>query len=101
LERRRQWGVDIVIFRESAEQPRRFIPVAWTDLMESDPWVEVSGGRSSFRWPDLLRLADLVRELSCQGDFAVSGKEISPGLDRRTCSEREIPTRSVGRRRES
>jgi len=99
LERRRQWGVEIVVYREAAEQPRRFIPVAWTDLVEPDPWSGASEGRSPFRWPDLLRLVELVRELSCQGDFAAGGKEISPGLNREACSAAVISKSSSSRSR--
>jgi hypothetical protein len=78
LERHRQWGVDVLVYREAAEQARRFIPVAWTDLAEPDSWRDLCGGRSPFRWPDLLAMVALIRELTCQEDFAVRGKRISP-----------------------
>ena len=78
LERRRQSGVDIVIYREAAGQPQRHIPVAWTDLAEPDPWVDSSKDSSPFLWPDLLQAAALVRELGCQGEFAGVVKEFSP-----------------------
>lgn len=77
LERRRQKGVDILIYRESEGQPRRHIPVSWTDLGEADPWTGFSASQSPFRWPDLLQMAALIRELDCQGDFAGGVKEIS------------------------
>lgn len=86
LERRLQWGINVVIYREEPGQPRRFIPVAWTDLAEPDPWGD-SSGRSPFRWPDLLRLAELVRELGCQEDFAGGDKRILP-------NQGSSPTRS-------
>jgi Family of unknown function (DUF5372) len=97
LERHRFWGVDVIVYREAAEPARRFIPVAWTDLAEPDPWRDVCGGRSPFRWPDLLRLAALIRELTCQEDFAASGKRISPDLARRSArrKKRASPNRQV------
>lgn len=88
MERHRQWGVDVLVYREAAEQARRFIPVAWTDLAEPDPWGDLCGGRSPFRWPDLLAMVALIRELVCQEDFAVRGKGISPGPGRRPARKR-------------
>jgi len=38
--------------------------VNWTSLQASDPFVEVSAGRSPFRVLDLLALSDLVASLS-------------------------------------
>lgn len=78
LERRRQQGVDIFIYREAPGQPQRHIPVAWTSLAEPDPW-ESTEVRSPFRLPDLLELAALLREMSCQRDSAAHVKKIPPG----------------------
>jgi hypothetical protein len=40
------------------------IPLAWTDAKGVDPFLEISGGRSFFRLEDLLRLMDLISDLS-------------------------------------
>jgi hypothetical protein len=89
LERHRQWGVDVLVYREAAEQARRFIPVAWTNLAEPDPWGDLCGRRSLFRWPDLLEMVVLIRELTRQEDFAASGKRISPNPGRRAARKKE------------
>lgn len=88
MERHRQWGVDVLVYRETAEQARRFIPVSWTDLAEPDAWKDLCGGRSFFRWPDLLEMVVLIQELSCQDDFAEHGKEISPKPGRKPARKR-------------
>lgn len=36
------------------------IPKGWTDLVEPDPFVMISGGEACFRPGDLVRLADLL-----------------------------------------
>jgi hypothetical protein len=41
----------------------RTIPRAFTDAADPDPFVFVSAGRSPFRVEDLVRLAELLREL--------------------------------------
>lgn len=78
LERRRHRGIEVIIYQEAAGLPRRFIPVSWTNLAEPDPWLDRSGDRSPFRLPDLLQLVALIREVSCQEDFAESVKRIPP-----------------------
>ncbi len=40
-----------------------WLPGAWTSLGPTDPFVELSGGRSLFRVEDLVRLAVVVAEL--------------------------------------
>jgi len=87
LERHRRWGVDVLVYREAGELAQRLIPVAWTDLAEPDPWGELGGGQSPFRWPDLLAMVALIRELDCQEDFAADEKRISPGPGRRPARE--------------
>jgi len=39
------------------------MPAAWTDVVEPDPFLVVSAGRSNFRIDDLLALVALVAEL--------------------------------------
>jgi hypothetical protein len=39
------------------------LPARWTDVLEPDPFVVVSAGRSCFRLADLLALRRLIDEL--------------------------------------
>jgi len=59
LEYRNNWGEDRVCF-EDAEGRVRSILANCTDAGGIDPFVEISRGRSWFRYEDLVRLADLV-----------------------------------------
>lgn len=59
---RHDWGERRVHFLDEAGYLVS-IPIAWTDAAESDPFLEVSSGRSWFRVEDLLRLAGLLEEL--------------------------------------
>ena len=59
LEYRNNWGEDRVCF-EDAEGHVRLILANCTDAGGIDPFVEISRGRSWFRYEDLVRLADLV-----------------------------------------
>jgi hypothetical protein len=44
------------------------IPARWTSVIEPDPFVVASGGRSYFCLNDLLELSRLVRKLEGEGD---------------------------------
>ncbi len=57
------WGEERVYFIGADGQLQR-LQVSWTSLQASDPFVEVSAGRSPFRVRDLLALSDLVASLS-------------------------------------
>jgi hypothetical protein len=37
------------------------VPTEWTDLRSPDGYGDVAGGRSRFRLPELLKLAEVVR----------------------------------------
>jgi Family of unknown function (DUF5372) len=39
------------------------IPSGWTSLEPTDPYVAISGGRTAFRYQDLLALAQLIEVL--------------------------------------
>ena len=46
------------------EEGREFrVPDHWTDVISPDPFVVISAGRSLFRVGDLIKLAQLVRDL--------------------------------------
>jgi hypothetical protein len=42
------------------------VPVAWTSLGATDPFIAMAAGRSTFRVDALLRLAEIVSELGEQ-----------------------------------
>ncbi len=63
------WGQQRVYYYAGSRQ-LAYIPAAWTDLAEPDPFVIASQGRAIASADDLLRLADLVRGLTA--------KEITP-----------------------
>ena len=62
IEYRKNWGEDRVYFLD-AEGRLAAILANCTDAGGVDPFVEISAGRSWFRYEDLLRLADLLEEL--------------------------------------
>jgi hypothetical protein len=57
------WGDERVWFYNETERLMS-LPEAWTSLAPADPFVVLSEGRAFTRTDDLLRLVQLVRELS-------------------------------------
>jgi hypothetical protein len=45
------------------------LPTAWTDLRTPDDYGDVARGRSRFRLPDLVRLAEAVRLVLREGEL--------------------------------
>ena len=41
----------------------RYLPARWTSLADPDPFVIAAAGSAYFRLEDLIRLAELMREL--------------------------------------
>jgi hypothetical protein len=62
VEYRNNWGEDRVYFHD-AEGRLQSILASCTDAGGIDPFVEISAGRSWFRYEDLIRLADLLERL--------------------------------------
>ncbi len=60
---RQNWGEERVYFYDDSGRLAS-IPLQWTTLAASDPFVQLSGGRSAFRVSDLLELVDLLAGLS-------------------------------------
>jgi Family of unknown function (DUF5372) len=60
------WGEDRVYFY-SEEQQLSALPASWTDVVATDPFVTIAGGRSPFRADDLLEMVGLIRCLSAKG----------------------------------
>ena len=59
---RHNWGENRVYFHD-AEGKLNSIPAHWTTVVAEDPFVTVAGGRCFFRFEDLLKLVDLVKNL--------------------------------------
>lgn len=47
-------------------QRLRSLPLAWTSLAPTDPFVVMAGGRAPFHLESLMRLAHLLRALTVQ-----------------------------------
>jgi hypothetical protein len=50
------------------DQHLRSLPLAWTSLAPSDPFVSLAAGRARFRMEDLLRLVQLCTLLAGSAD---------------------------------
>jgi len=61
IEYRQNWGEDRAYFRD-AEGGLQSILASCTDAGGTDAFVEISAGRCFFRYEDLVRLADLLKE---------------------------------------
>jgi hypothetical protein len=63
VDHRVNWGEDRVYYRDEDGQVRSIL-ARCTDVYGLDPFVEVAAGRAFFRYDDLMRLADLLEEMS-------------------------------------
>ena len=61
------------VFYYTADMELAYFPASWTDVGEADPFVALSAGRAMSRVEDLLRLTELVKDLTRQ-----SVKETKP-----------------------
>jgi hypothetical protein len=43
-----------------------FVPVEWTDIFPEDPFLKISGGRSLFRYEDLVDLFHLIETMESE-----------------------------------
>ena len=59
---RRDWGDDRVCYRNESGSEAS-IPLSFTDLRVSDPFVVMAAGRCRFRFEDLIELTKLVETL--------------------------------------
>ena len=57
------WGEDRVYYRDGEGQVRSIL-AGCTDVHGLDPFTEIAAGRALFRYDDLLKLADLLEEVS-------------------------------------
>jgi hypothetical protein len=58
----REFGEDRVFYRDP-DGRMRYLPARWTSLADPDPFVIAAAGSAYFRLEDLIRLAELMREL--------------------------------------
>ena len=63
ITRRCNWGEERVYYHDEAGRLCS-LPLAWTNLAFTDPFVSLAAGRSAFRVTDLLELARLIAFLS-------------------------------------
>ncbi len=75
---RKSWGTQYVDYCDVETATAAFIPRAWTSLAEFDLFVSTSNGRSKFRFDDLLRLCDLVSDLSVNNNQQIVVKQNTP-----------------------
>ncbi len=59
---RSSWGDDWLYFYD-VEGRLKAVRARWTDAGGSDPFLEISAGRSHFRVDELLRLVELIAGL--------------------------------------
>ena len=57
----REWGEERVYYRDQ-DGRMRFLPVCWTNLAASDPFVAMAAGRAHFRVEDLIRARNRLKE---------------------------------------
>lgn len=75
---RTTWGEERAYFYDTNGRLLH-LPARWTDVLEPDPFVIISAGRSCFRLTDLVELRLLLDELRTQfatEDSATSVKQI-------------------------
>jgi hypothetical protein len=58
----REFGEDRVFYRDS-DGRMRYLAARWTSLAAPDPFVIAAASRANFRLEDLIRLAELIKEL--------------------------------------
>jgi len=58
----REWGEERVYYRDPSGR-MRFLPACWTSMTAPDPFVLIAEGRAYFRFVDLIRLQDRLKEL--------------------------------------
>ncbi|MEX2615678.1 MAG: DUF5372 family protein, partial [Alphaproteobacteria bacterium] len=74
IDLRRRWG-QWRVYYVTDTGCQAYLPASWTDAGGRDPFVEQADGRAIGRTVDLLRLADLIGDLSSK-----SVKENTPDV---------------------
>ena len=58
----KEFGEDRVFYRDT-DGRMRYLPRGWTSLAAPDPFVIAAAGRAYFRLEDLIRVAELIKDL--------------------------------------
>jgi hypothetical protein len=58
----KEYGEDRVFYRDP-DGRMRYLARRWTSLAAPDPFVIAAGGRAYFRLEDLIRVAELIKDL--------------------------------------
>ena len=58
----KEFGEDRVFYRD-ADGRMRYLPARWTSMAAPDPFVIAAAGRTYFRLEDLIRVAELIKDL--------------------------------------
>ncbi|GIH73541.1 DUF5372 family protein [Sphaerimonospora thailandensis] len=80
VKRRNNYGNDDRVYVYDTCGELVSLPAEWTDVIAEDPFVVMADGRAAFRTDDLLKLADLIAQIST-GQFSAapqSVKRITP-----------------------
>lgn len=70
LAQRPAWGESRIFFADPETNQVRSLPVAWTDLAPSDPFVLLAAGRA------ILRLIDVWAVVRLLDDYGDTGQEV-------------------------
>lgn len=62
IERKKTWGEDRILYIDE-NGDMCLIHTSWTDMIEEDPFIAVSNGRSNFRFDDLKELSYLIKSI--------------------------------------
>jgi len=62
IERKLAWNEDRVFFVDE-KGDYRSISASWTNICDTDPFVEISRGKSYFKFNDLLLLRKLLNQI--------------------------------------
>ena len=65
IDRRLNWGEDRVVYFDENNDVATVLS-SWTDVIEPDMFAMQSGGRSNFRYPDLVELSKILKYLKNQ-----------------------------------
>jgi len=62
IERKKIWGEYRILYIDGNDE-MCLIHTSWTDVADEDPFVIVSNGRSAFRFDDLVKLSNLLKNI--------------------------------------
>jgi hypothetical protein len=100
---RKTWAENRVYFHDDGRL--RALPAGWTDAVEPPVFVALAAGRAHFRPDDLLRLAELVRDVEVQLAASVSSPQATTSTaataSRKLCRRRKDKHAGSAKRKKS